>query len=137
MLLLPRSVGFAVLAWQLAYLFDGARAHSPWLWLAGTRVRRMGAAEAHRLGMVNRVVPRAELEAAATALAEEIAAAPPFAVKLTKRSLNRAADIQGFRSSVMAHFNTHQLAHVSEEFKAMRERGLSAAIARGKARTGA
>jgi enoyl-CoA hydratase len=97
--------------------------------------RRMGAAEAHRLGMVNRVVPRAELEAATTALAEEIAAAPPFAIKLTKRSLNRAAEIQGFRSSIMAHFDTHQLAHVSEEFKQMRERGLASAIARGKAQT--
>lgn len=114
-------------------------------WVMGLRAakeflftgRRMDAAEAHRLGMVNRVVPRAELEAATAALAEEIAAAPPFAVKLTKRSLNRAADIQGFRNAVMAHFDTHQLAHVSEEFKAMRERGLAAAIARGKARTSA
>jgi enoyl-CoA hydratase len=112
-------------------------------WVMGLRAakeflftgRRMAAEEAHRLGMVNRVVPRAELEAATTALAEEIAAAPPFAIKLTKRSLNRAADIQGFRNAVMAHFDTHQLAHVSEEFKAMRERGLATAIARGKART--
>jgi enoyl-CoA hydratase len=94
--------------------------------------RRMGAAEALKVGMVNRVVPRAELEAATDALAAEIAQAPPFAVKLTKRSLNRAADMQGFRSSIMAHFDTHQLAHVSEEFRAMRERGLASAIQRGK-----
>jgi enoyl-CoA hydratase len=114
-------------------------------WVMGLRAakeflftgRRMGAEEAQRLGMVNRVVPRAELEAATQALAEEIAAAPPFALRLTKRSLNRAADMQGFRASVMAHFDTHQLAHVTEEFRQTRERGLASAIQRGKAQTAA
>jgi enoyl-CoA hydratase len=113
-------------------------------WVMGLRAakeflftgRRMTAAEAHRIGMVNRVVPRAELESATMALAEEIAAAPPFALRLTKRSLNRTADMQGFRSAVMAHFDTHQLAHVSEEFKAARAAGLASAIARGKAAAG-
>ena len=95
--------------------------------------RRMGAEEAQRLGMVNRVVPRAELEAATQALAEDIAAAPPFAIKLTKRSLNRAADMQGFRDAINAHFDTHQLAHVSEEFRQVREKGLASAIQRAKA----
>jgi enoyl-CoA hydratase len=112
-------------------------------WVMGLRTakeflytgRRMGAAEAKQLGMVNRVVPRAELERATMALAEEIAAAPPFALKLTKRSLNRTADIQGFRNAVQAHFDTHQLSHVSEEFRRTREGGLAAAIARGKAQT--
>jgi enoyl-CoA hydratase len=79
------------------------------------------------------VVPRAELEAQTQALAEDIAAAPPFALRLTKRSLNRAADMQGFRSSIMAHFDTHQLAHVTEEFRRTREAGLASAIQRGKA----
>jgi enoyl-CoA hydratase len=94
--------------------------------------RRMGAAEAKSIGMVNRVVPRAELDAATQALAEEIAAAPPFAIRLTKRSLNRAADMQGFRSSIMAHFDTHQLAHATEEFGRMREKGLASAIQRAR-----
>ena len=112
-------------------------------WVMGLRAakeflftgKRMSAAEAYRIGMINRLVPREELEAATMALANEIAQAPPFAIKLTKRSLNRAADMQGFRSSVMAHFDTHQLAHVSEEFKAGRAAGLAAAIARNKAGT--
>src|SRR5690606_3508445 len=94
--------------------------------------RRMDAAEAHRIGMVNRVVPRAELESATLALAEHIAKAPPFGLKLTKRSLNRTFDIQGFRNAIAAHFDTHQLSHVTEEFRQTRERGLGSAIQRAK-----
>lgn len=97
--------------------------------------RRMGAQEAREIGMVNRVVPRAELEATVQALAEDIAAAPPFAIRLTKRSLNRAADMMGFRDAVAAHFDTHQLSHMSDEFRVTREGGLAAAIARGKQQT--
>ena len=36
---------FSLLAFNLAYLFDGSKYHSPFLWLIGTRVRRLGAAD--------------------------------------------------------------------------------------------
>lgn len=36
---------FAMLAFNLAYLFDRSAFHSPLMWLVGTRVRRMGAAD--------------------------------------------------------------------------------------------
>ena len=36
---------FAVLAFNLAYLFDNAKYHDPFMWLIGTRVRRMTAAD--------------------------------------------------------------------------------------------
>ncbi|KAH9897235.1 Pex12 amino terminal region-domain-containing protein [Xylariomycetidae sp. FL2044] len=36
---------FAILAFNLAYLFDNAKYHNPFLWLIGTRVRRMNAAD--------------------------------------------------------------------------------------------
>ncbi|KAK9414050.1 putative Peroxisome biosynthesis protein (PAS10/Peroxin-12) [Seiridium unicorne] len=36
---------FAVLAFNLAYLFDGSKYHSPLMWLIGTRVRRMNGAD--------------------------------------------------------------------------------------------
>jgi len=39
------ALGLAVLAWNLAYLFDNSRFHSPLLWLVGTRIRRMTAAD--------------------------------------------------------------------------------------------
>jgi enoyl-CoA hydratase len=97
--------------------------------------RRMKAEEGYRLGMINRVVKRSELEAATTALADEIAGAPPFAIKLTKRSLNRTADIQGFRNAILAHFDTHQLGHATDEFTQVKAAGLSKAIQSGKTQT--
>jgi len=48
------------------------------------------AVEAARLGLVNRVVPSAELETATRALAAKIAAGPPLALRLDKQMLNRA-----------------------------------------------
>ncbi len=93
---------------------------------------KMDAQEALRIGMVNRVVPEAELEAATLALAQRIAQAPPFGLRLIKRSLNRTADAQGMRTALSAHFDTHQLSHLSEEFRAVSARGLAQAIQRNK-----
>ena len=93
---------------------------------------RMSATDAHSIGMVNRVVARNQLDAATLALAERVASAPPFGLRLTKRSLNRTFDIQGFRNALMAHFDTHQLSHVTSEFGAMRERGMAAGIERAR-----
>jgi len=49
------------------------------------------AAEAARIGLVNRVVPAAALETTTRTLAEKIAAGPPLALRLDKQMLNRAA----------------------------------------------
>ncbi len=94
--------------------------------------RRMGAAEAHHIGMVNKVVPRAELTAQTMAMAHHIAKAEPFALKLVKRSINRTLDTQGLRTALHAHFDTHQLSHVTEAFKSARDKGLETAIKRAK-----
>ena len=93
---------------------------------------KLGALEAQEIGMVNRVVPAADLQASAWELAQRVAQAPPFGLHLVKRSLNRTLDIQGLRSALEAHFDTHQLSHMSEEFRAVRDRGLAAAIQRNK-----
>jgi enoyl-CoA hydratase/carnithine racemase len=45
---------------------------------------RVDAAEAHRIGLVHRVVPLAELDAAVDALAARLAAKPETAVHMTK-----------------------------------------------------
>jgi 2-(1,2-epoxy-1,2-dihydrophenyl)acetyl-CoA isomerase len=51
------------------------------------------AAEALRIGLVNRVVPAAELESATRALARKIATGPPLAATIAKSLLNRAATV--------------------------------------------
>lgn len=45
--------------------------------------------EAAQIGLVNRSVPLEELDDAASALAEELSALPPYAVRATKASVNR------------------------------------------------
>ena len=51
---------------------------------------RVDASEAHRLGLVNRVVPADALAAEAHALAARLATLPTRAIGLTKRAFNRA-----------------------------------------------
>jgi enoyl-CoA hydratase/carnithine racemase len=53
----------------------------------------ISAAQAEQLGLVNRVVPEAELEAAANALAEKLAAKSPLALQIGKEGLIRLRDI--------------------------------------------
>lgn len=93
---------------------------------------RVSAQEAHAIGMVNRVVPDAELGDAALAMAQQIATAPPFGLRLIKRSINRTLDAQGLRTALAAHFDTHQLSHLSEGFLTARDRGLASAIQKNR-----
>ncbi|ALL71133.1 Enoyl-CoA hydratase (plasmid) [Paraburkholderia caribensis MBA4] len=93
---------------------------------------RIEAADAYRIGMVNRVVPRQALDGATMAIAQRIANAPPFAIQALKKSLNRTYDIQGFRNAVMAHFDTHQVTHASSEFAQIRDRGMAKVIENNK-----
>lgn len=55
--------------------------------------RRITADEALRLGLVNRVVPRAELLAAAEALADEIMRNSPYAVRQAKWAIDEGVDL--------------------------------------------
>ncbi len=69
------------------------------------------AEEAHRLGMVNHVVPRPELSSFVMALAQKIAAKPSFALKLTKEAVNRSVDVMGQPAAIEQAFALHQLCH--------------------------
>jgi enoyl-CoA hydratase len=60
------------------------------------------AAEAERIGLVNRVVPADRLAAEVDGLADRLARTPPEVMRLTKRMLNRAMDAAGFRDAVQA-----------------------------------
>lgn len=53
------------------------------------RGRLVNGTEAHALGLVNHVVPAAEVMGAALAMAEELNALPPLAVRWTKLSVNK------------------------------------------------
>jgi enoyl-CoA hydratase/carnithine racemase len=72
-------------SWFLTRLVGTARARE--LYFLGDRV---GARDCERLGLVNRVVPDADLEAESVALARRIAAGPPIALAYMKDNLNRA-----------------------------------------------
>jgi len=71
----------------------------------------VSAAEALAMGMVNRVVPRAELESATLDIATRISAMPRFALALTKKAVNQAEDRMGLRDSIDAAYGLHHLAH--------------------------
>lgn len=94
---------------------------------------RVAARRAYELGVVNKVVGADELDVAAMAVAQRIAQAPPFAMRILKKSLNRMADAQGMRSTLSAHFDLHQLSHVSNEYLRTRDAGLANAIQKGAA----
>jgi 2-(1,2-epoxy-1,2-dihydrophenyl)acetyl-CoA isomerase len=73
--LLPRMIGLQR-AKELAFLGD-----------------KLSASEAKELGLVNRVVPAEQLDAAAKELIGRLAKAPTSALSLTKRLFNRSMDV--------------------------------------------
>ena len=69
------------------------------------------AAEAQALGMVNKVVPRDELQQATMEMARKIAKKSRFALKMAKLSINGAQDAGGRELAMKNAFHLHQLAH--------------------------
>jgi enoyl-CoA hydratase/carnithine racemase len=76
--------------------------------------RRIPAAEALRLGLVNHVVPRAELLARATSLAQEIMRNSPFAVRQAKWAVDHGAD-QEFEDGLQREHEAYMRAIASED----------------------
>ena len=71
------------------------------------------AQEAWRLGLVNRVVPRAELTAKARELADRIALVPPVTAQTVKDTLNHTGTLMGKRDALKYHFMAHHWVHNS------------------------
>ncbi|MEM5388830.1 enoyl-CoA hydratase [Paraburkholderia phymatum] len=71
------------------------------------------AHEAHRLGMVNRVVPLEQLGAETMALARQIAQRHPHPLLMAKRAVNQTMDIMGMDAAVKAVFDIHSLGHAN------------------------
>ena len=70
--------------------------------------QEFGATEAERYGLVNRVVPRADLAKTAQELAEQVALVPPLTAEAVKASINHMVDLMGQRESWRYHFMLHQ-----------------------------
>ncbi len=113
-------------------------------WLIGARKAkellltgedRIPAAEALRIGLVNRVVPAADLETETLAFAETVAKLDPVAIALTKKAINRSLEGAGFRQALAANVDLDAIIESAvvperQEFNRIRaERGLKAAIA--------
>ncbi len=69
----------------------------------------LGAHEAARLGLVNRVVPREALADATMALAAQIAEQDPYALKMAKASVNEMLEAQGHREALVGAFKNYML----------------------------
>jgi enoyl-CoA hydratase len=96
---------------------------------------RLTADEALRVGLVNRVVPRDDLDEATLALANEIAKNEPFVVQTAKRAANRVWDVAGFRAAMTANIELDVMIETAnlparDEFRRITQaEGLKAAIA--------
>ena len=93
----------------------------------------ISAAEAERIGLVNRVVPGDRLVGAVDELAEKLARVPPDVMAPTKLMLNRAMDAAGFAAAVEMGLDLQSFVNMSataREFDAIvRRDGLKAALA--------
>ena len=96
---------------------------------------RVDARRALAIGIVNDVVAAGEETARALAIAEDIAAAAPLSVRLTKRAINRGYEIAGMRQALLAALETDLAIEAAAgpervEFNRIRtEQGLKAALA--------
>ena len=103
---------------------------------------RISAQEALRIGLINRVVSADELDAAATALARDIAVIDPQLVQQTKRAINRTFEIMGLVDALEAALEIDLAIEGAgspdkiEFMKIARKDGLRAAIAWRDARFG-
>ena len=93
----------------------------------------IGAVEAERIGLVNRVVPIERLGEEVDTLAGKLARVPPDVMAPTKLMLNRAMDAAGFAAAVEMGLDLQSFVNMSataREFDAIvRSDGLKAALA--------
>jgi enoyl-CoA hydratase len=96
------GVELLVEPWEL-----GIRKAKEFLWTG----EKIDAQEAWRLGLVNRVVPGAELADRTRELAERVALVPPTTAQVVKDSINNTATLMGKEESWKYHFMAHHWMH--------------------------
>lgn len=100
-----------------------------------TGADRLTARRMLEIGVVNKVVPDAEVRAAAMMMARNLAVASPEAVRLTKRAIHRAYDVMGLRKALRealeldVEIETSDNPESAEFNRIRRTEGLAAAIA--------
>lgn len=98
-------------------------------------VDNLSAAEALRLGLINRVVPDGEHVNTALAMARHIAAVDPVLMRETKKAINRSYEIAGMREALQTaldidlHIESHGSPDKRQFMEIARRDGLRAAIA--------
>jgi enoyl-CoA hydratase len=75
------------------------------------RGHALTAQECERLGMVNHVVAREDLESFTLEMAAEIAERPAIGLKLSKMSVNQSLEAAGQYTAMQAAFGLHQVGH--------------------------
>ncbi|MDQ1360208.1 MAG: enoyl-CoA hydratase [Acidimicrobiaceae bacterium] len=96
------GVELLVEPWEL-----GIRKAKEFLWTGET----IDAQEAWRLGLVNRVVPAAQLAERTRELADRIALVPPTTAQVVKDTINNSATLMGKEESWKYHFMAHHWMH--------------------------
>ena len=74
---------------------------------------RMPAARAYEMGMVNRVVPRADLADEVVKIATRISEQPRLALQLAKQACNHMETLAGKNAGIDAAFGYHHFAHAN------------------------
>ncbi|MEV0699629.1 enoyl-CoA hydratase-related protein [Saccharopolyspora sp. NPDC050389] len=72
--------------------------------------RTVGAAEAERIGLLNRVVPNEQLQDEAVRLAESMTAHSPFALAMTKEIANANLEATSLHNAMLLEMRTQMLA---------------------------
>jgi enoyl-CoA hydratase len=90
--------GSAVVAYVMPWLIGARRAKE----MLYTGEDHLTAAEAERIGLINRVVPGDRLEDETMNLASRLAVVDPRAMQLTKRAVNAAWERSGMREALEA-----------------------------------
>ncbi|HEY6623609.1 MAG TPA: enoyl-CoA hydratase [Acidimicrobiales bacterium] len=96
------GVELLVEPWEL-----GIRKAKEFLWTGET----IDAQEAWRLGLVNRVVPAAQLAERTRELADRVALVPPTTAQVVKDTINNSATLMGKEESWKYHFMAHHWMH--------------------------
>jgi enoyl-CoA hydratase len=113
-----------------------------WAWFVGPKKAKevffptgaiVTAAEVVAMGLFNRIVPAAELDAEVQAYARSVARTPKDLLALQKLAINRTQEAQGFRQALLQGAEVDAIAHASPAVRAVNryigERGLKEALA--------